>query len=315
MDERVAIIGAGIAGIAAARTFAAAGWRPVLFDKSRGLGGRMATRRAEGLRFDHGTPHVNAAGPALTDLLADARRADVAAPWVGGGLVGKPGVSALARWAVGDLPVVAACPVSTLIRGPNGWTVATDDGPAETPGNDEFGCVVVAVPAPQAAPILATGGDRFPALAATSYAPCWTLMVALDKAVDLPEGRRDCSDPMIGKIIHETTKPSRDGAAASLVAHATPAWSRAHLERDKETVADEMLAHLRDLLKIDAAPVFHVAHRWRFAEVETAANVPFVWDNDRGLGACGDWCQGSGVEGAFESGAALAAAILASLQP
>ena len=63
MDERVAIIGAGIAGIAAARTFAGAGWRPVLFDKSRGLGGRMATRRAEGLRFDHGTPHVNAAGP------------------------------------------------------------------------------------------------------------------------------------------------------------------------------------------------------------------------------------------------------------
>ncbi|MEC8084121.1 MAG: FAD-dependent oxidoreductase, partial [Pseudomonadota bacterium] len=53
MGERVAIIGAGIAGIAAARTFAAADWRPVLFDKSRGLGGRMATRRAEGLRFDH----------------------------------------------------------------------------------------------------------------------------------------------------------------------------------------------------------------------------------------------------------------------
>ena len=158
MDERVAIIGAGIAGIAAARTFAGAGWRPVLFDKSRGLGGRMATRRAEGLRFDHGTPHVNAAGPALTELLADARRADVSAPWVGGGLVGKPGISALARWAVGDLRVVGACPVSTLIPGPNGWTVATDDGPAETPGNGEFGSVVVAVPAPRRRPFWLPAG-------------------------------------------------------------------------------------------------------------------------------------------------------------
>ncbi|MGB1006306.1 MAG: hypothetical protein ACPGVX_03980, partial [Thalassobaculaceae bacterium] len=119
-------------------------------------------------------------------------------------------------------------------------------------------------------------------------------------------------DERIAKIIDETTKPSRDGAAASLVAHATPTWSRTHLERGKETVAADLLAHVRDLLQITATPVFQVAHRWRFAEVETAAGVPFIWDGTHRLGACGDWCRGGGVEGAFDSGAALAAAVLTS---
>ena len=224
--------------------------------------------------------------------------------------MGKPGISALARWAVGDLRVVGACPVSTLIPGPTVGPSPPTTGrrkPRQRRIRQRRG-------GRAGAPGGAHSGYRrvFPGPRGGFLRAVLDVDGALDKAVDLPEGIRDCSDPMIGKIIHETTKPSRDGAAASLVAHATPAWSRAHLERDKETVADEMLAHLRDLLKTDAAPVFHVAHRWRFAEVETAADVSFVCDNDRGLGACGDWCQGGGVEGAFESGAALATAILAS---
>lgn len=51
---RVAVVGAGIAGITAARTLAQAGWQVTVFEKSRGAGGRMATRRTAFGGFDHG---------------------------------------------------------------------------------------------------------------------------------------------------------------------------------------------------------------------------------------------------------------------
>ena len=59
---KIAIIGAGIAGLACARNLAQAGVQAVVFDKGRGIGGRVATRRAGNLRFDHGAPYVVAKG-------------------------------------------------------------------------------------------------------------------------------------------------------------------------------------------------------------------------------------------------------------
>mgnify|MGYP001382774367 CR=1 FL=1 len=52
--RHIAIVGAGMAGVACARTLVQAGHRVTLFEKSRGAGGRMATRRSEFGGFDHG---------------------------------------------------------------------------------------------------------------------------------------------------------------------------------------------------------------------------------------------------------------------
>ena len=48
------IIGAGMAGLTAANLLQNAGWAVTVVDKSRGVGGRMATRRLGASRFDHG---------------------------------------------------------------------------------------------------------------------------------------------------------------------------------------------------------------------------------------------------------------------
>jgi phytoene dehydrogenase-like protein len=60
---RIAVVGAGIAGLACARTVAASGLSCTVFEKSRGTGGRAATRRHNGHRFDHGAPFIGPPGP------------------------------------------------------------------------------------------------------------------------------------------------------------------------------------------------------------------------------------------------------------
>jgi predicted NAD/FAD-dependent oxidoreductase len=50
--KNIAIVGAGLAAISCARTLVQAGHRVTLFEKSKGVGGRMSTRRSPFGTFD-----------------------------------------------------------------------------------------------------------------------------------------------------------------------------------------------------------------------------------------------------------------------
>ena len=80
-----AVIGAGIAGLSCARALAASGVHVTVFDKSRGSGGRMSTRRGEGWACDHGAQYFTARDPLFQAELARWQAAGVAARcWIRG---------------------------------------------------------------------------------------------------------------------------------------------------------------------------------------------------------------------------------------
>ncbi|WP_296703062.1 NAD(P)-binding protein [Thiocapsa sp. UBA6158] len=84
--ERIAVIGSGMAGLACARRLTEAGHAPVVFDKGRGIGGRLATRRTpEGWQFDHGAQYITTSSPGFQALLEQAERAGAAARWADAG--------------------------------------------------------------------------------------------------------------------------------------------------------------------------------------------------------------------------------------
>lgn len=318
MADGIAIIGAGMAGLAAARALKAAGLEPTLFDKSRGLGGRMATRRVDdpalgALTFDHGAQYFTAKGPAFRAVVDDWCAAGRATAWFNGGYVGTPGMTAPARALAEGLTVVGGCPVTGLRRAADGWTVATASGAVDTPGNGGFAAVVLAVPAPQAVPLAASAGVAMPALAAVRYGPCWALMLAFDAPLGLDWNHLRREDGPIGWVARNASKPGRAGGAETLVVHAGPDWSRQHLELTPEAAEAALDPLWRAATGITAAPRFVSVHRWRYALVEETAGEACLWDADTKLGACGDWCLGPRVEAAFDSGAAMAARVIESL--
>ncbi|MEM8548982.1 MAG: NAD(P)-binding protein, partial [Pseudomonadota bacterium] len=165
---RVAVVGAGVAGMAAAGILARANHDVSVFEKSRGPGGRVATRRRETLRFDHGAQYLTAKDPRLArhldSWLADGqieswpqrvvrgrpglwRSEEPYARWRG-----APGMNAVARAQAEDLPVTTETRVTALMQGQSGWIVCTDDqaGPSE----QTFDAILLAIPAPQAAALL-----------------------------------------------------------------------------------------------------------------------------------------------------------------
>jgi predicted NAD/FAD-dependent oxidoreductase len=312
--RRIAIIGAGMSGLAAANGLLAAGLRVAVVDKGRSLGGRIACRKVEGFTFDHGLRYFPPQPLPFTPVLRRWQSAGLIADWAGQ-LIGKPAMNTPLSDLAAGADLLTGCPVETIRRTPSGWQLSAVDGPLHLAGNGSFSAVVLAIPSPQAATLAERAGLSLDPLYAPTYAPCWTLMAGFDRPLPLEEDRTETPHETLEWVSRENSKPGRSAEREALVAQAGADWSRRHLELGASEAGQRLwrlLVHNRRLSEI---PSFISAHRWRYATVEQAAEIPFLWDAAFGLGACGDWCMGGGAAGAFASGAALARAIAAGLGP
>lgn len=314
MSKQIAIIGAGIAGLAAAQRLKQSGISVTVFEKSRGVGGRMSTRRIDDLQFDHGAQYFTACGDRFHALVGQWRSAGHADEWFDGAFVGLPGMTAPARAMAQGHVLVGGCQVTALRRDDIGWSIYTVDGLVETPGNGRFAAVILAVPAPQAVSLAASTGAALPGLETAYYAPCWALMLAFSQPLALCADRIRPYDDVIDWIARNGSKPGRSQEKETVVVHAGPEWSREHLECSPEAAAHAIVARFKDITGISAQPYLCAAHRWRYALVERVAGAAFLWNEGARLGACGDWCLGPRVECAFDSGEAIAHGILQTLE-
>ena len=318
-SKKIAIVGAGMAGIACARDLRSAGLHPVVFEKSRGLGGRMATRRVDGnLAFDHGVQYVTAGAAAFQQAIHDAVDAGSAAAWQPRGCVssssgsedwiaGAPAMNALIKpWSAG-LDLRFSCQVKAIEREGEGWCVSTDSSQAE----ERFDGVVLAIPAPQAAALVSSEPRLADALAGVSIAPCWATMLAFEQPLetDFDVWRSDTDS--ISWLARNGSKPQRNSAKDCWVVHAGPEWSRENLELEREQVLATMLEMLPGLLGGPLPEIaYATAHRWRYAMTETLLGQAHLSSDDGTLLVGGDWCLGARVESAFDSGVAMAQSLI-----
>lgn len=307
----VAVIGAGMAGLACASRLRDAGHRVSLFDKGRGPGGRMSTRRLEvggiTVQFDHGAQYFTVRDPAFASQVEAWQRDGIAARWEPGGpdaWVGTPGMNAPVRAMAERLGVAFSSRVETVRREGNGWILAGENLPEHS-----FDCLVIAVPAEQVGPLVANHHRPWAELAShTVSAPCWTLMLAFESPLDFaPDTIRGSG--AIGWAARNSSKSQR-GATECWVVQADPDWSAAHLEEEGETISLLLLAALSAAVGAPLPPVLaKSAHRWRYAR-SGSAGLGHVWDTDKRLGLCGDWLLAPRVEAAYLSGLGLADAML-----
>lgn len=311
---RVAVIGAGIAGVACARALAASGFACAVFEKSRGAGGRAATRRLDGASFDHGAPFIGPPEPGQDVPLEAWLASGLVASWrpAGGAdarLLAVPAMSSLAGALVVGLEVRTGVRVGGIERQGDAWRLADDAG------NDlgGFDAVVVAVPAPQAAPLLAGAPDLAARAALVRFAPRWVAMFAFERPLRFARDVDEPGDDTLALLVRDSAKPGRPPGERWVV-HATASWSAVHLEDDADAVARALLEAFRVRTGGAAAePTLTLAHRWRHAEPATTVGAPFLLAPRAALGACGDWCAGGRIAGAWTSGSALATALVAGL--
>ncbi len=321
---RVAVVGAGLAGLSCARTLADHNVAVTVFEKSRGFGGRCATRHDGAWRFDHGAQYFTVRDQRLRPLIQSWQEQGVIGVWPGAlavrengswspaktGVrrwVGVPGMNALGMHLATDLDVQLETAVTGVQREGRQWRLLSGSGQ----DLGVFDVVLACVPAPQASALLTPLAPPLTARtsAATMHATMAT-MVVLAERPDFPFDGAFLNDhPILSWISRNNSKPGRP-ADEAWVLHATRAWSADHLDTDPETIASAMTAAFQAVVGASVAPVHHSAHRWRFALPEPVASDEALYDGALGLGAAGDWCGGPRIEGALLSGFALAGRVL-----
>lgn len=322
---RIAVIGAGIAGLVVSRELAEIHDVHV-FEKSRGVGGRMATRRAGQFEFDHGAQFFTARSAAFRSFLEPLLEAGVIADWPArfaelrreriiatrrwgndySHYVGVPGMNALPRKLASGLNIRFETGVRPLVRKGLRWQLSGDG--QELLG--EFDWVIVTAPAAQAEELLASTPLSTPAAQVRMHA-CYALLLGFDEAPELPWDAALVRDADVSWISVNSSKPGR-AAAASLVVHSTNAWADAHVDDDTEAVRHHLAEECRKVAGIDAAEAAFIdVHRWRYANVDQQDGEPYVLDAGQRLAVCGDWFVMGRVEGAFTSARALAENIAA----
>ena len=315
------VVGAGMAGLAAAAQASAMGKRVCVLEKSGGPGGRMATRAKEDGCWDHGAQYFTARSPEFRAQVQQWLEAGLVAPWrepiaVWDGeqlsvsrsrerYVGVPQMKSPLENRAAGLDVFYHTQVTQVQQSESGWAIETNQSQWRAPN------LILALPAPQSQALLPAGSAAHTLAASAIMEPCWALLLDVERPLNLPFAAAFVNDGFLSWIAHNNRKPERD-TGECYVLHATAEWSRAHLEAAPEFVQtmllEEFMRVLAHWLPGQQLPPVHVryVHRWRFARAtEHDAPAAAVWA-EQGLALAGDWLTDARIEGAYCSGVAAA---------
>lgn len=317
--QDVLIIGAGMAGLMAARHLQAAGRSVLILDKARGLGGRLATRRVGGGVFDHGAQYFTARHPQFQALVGELSAARVLKVWAEGfhtaegqlhengeaRYIANEGMTQMAKYLAQGLPHQLGAKITQLEGLAAGWRVTAEDGRAwEAPA------LLMTPPVPQSLALLQSAGLAYPVeLDAVAYDPCYALMLALDGPSAVPgPGGLWAESPLawIGDNYQKGISP-----AYGLTLHARADFTQQHWDSPAEEVQALLTEAARPYLN-GAGVLESSLQRWRYSSPTVFYPGPYCQiPGPALLCLAGDAFQASRVEGAALSGLAAAESLLA----
>ncbi|HEX8834059.1 MAG TPA: FAD-dependent oxidoreductase [Abditibacteriaceae bacterium] len=343
VQPNIAIIGAGMAGLAAARELKSAGCYVVIYEKSRAVGGRTASRRHENLVFDHGAQNIKSTDTELGrvahqllkpedfavipapvclhdghTILPPGEAANAAPKWSCNG-----GITRLAKALAADLDIRFNSRVSALGETENDVALYGDGGELIT----RVDYVIVTAPAPQTADLLAAESpsstadisaraSRIEVLHSITYSNCLSVMLHFDTSLEAHWYAllaQDRAHPLLW-LARENAKGTRfvpENSDTSLVAQLGPQISRELYDADDEDVVNQTCVWISELLGEGfAVPQWSSVKRWRYSQPQSTTEFHTVNLPGSRIVICGDATSAGRVPDAYASGLRAADFIL-----
>ena len=312
--KKVATIGAGMAGAACALRLSKAGYTVKLFEKSRGIGGRLATRRTlQGFQLDHGAQFFTVRTDDFSGFVEQQEAisawpakqySDIVSISSDDWQVGSPRMNSFLKPVLADQDIALQATVTSINPVDKGWQLSGEG----FEDNTRFDAVCITAPAPQVRQLTSFSSHMQAELSKVAMEPCWALLTAFDTPLNVSfDVWSDKTAETFSWIARNSSKPGRPRDPDCWVAHASPSWSTRNLELEKEEAAAKLIHALEATLDTSLpTPIYCSAHRWRYARVSQPLGQPCLLDETGSVVAAGDWCLGPRVESAFTSGLAAA---------
>ena len=321
MMKKIAIIGAGLSGISAAYLLKDHA-EIHLFEKARGVSGRMSTRRAEPYFFDHGAQYFTARTRPFQDFIQplidqaiierwnaryvkfEGNQIIERRNWIDGEphYVGIPRMNRVAKYLAEGLNVY----INTLIvslEHDGKWQLTDDKGE----NYNGFDWVICTAPSPQAAELLPEFFAYHNNIKDIDMRACFSLMLGFEQSLPLEFEAAHVTNSDLGWIAVDSYKPER-ADRFTLMVHSSEEYAEDHFEDDRKKIMHHLIDEASRIIGHDVSSAdYKTIHGWRYASAaKKDENSTIFIDHGHKLAACGDWCLDGRVEGAFTSAYNLA---------
>ncbi|AWB68490.1 FAD-dependent oxidoreductase [Saccharobesus litoralis] len=318
---RIAVIGAGLAGLHCAHQLTKLDYDVTVFEKSRGCGGRMAVKRLDWGELDLGAQYFTARSPEFRAELAKWLKLGIVRQWrftpyqvTNQGLVpspdtdtnaedhstaryvGSPCMNSPVKYLASTVNLQLNTCVTNLEYTNNRWRLTGDNNLAL----GSYDWVIVATPGEQASALLNQQTHISYLIAKQVHTPCWALGVATTGKV-APSIQGVFGDNTVSWLSRLSSKPERcikHNFDDIWMLHFSPETSTA---LTADTVLPQGQQWLDKVFNNQLTIHHHYQHFWRYANLVNDTSLPPLIDDSRRVVVIGDWTQGGRIEGAFLS--------------
>lgn len=323
--QKIAIIGAGLSGLVLAKKLQEKA-SVTLFEKARGVSGRLATRTTDNFQFDHGAQFFIAKTESFKNFLqpfiadgcisywdanfveTDHHNVTVSRRW-GQSIahyVAQPKMTSFAKKLAEDLTLHLKTEIVSLARDKQRWILYDKNGNAWR----DYDWVITTAPAEQSAALLPQECTFHQTLQQYHMLPCYSLMLGFDKPLALPWQAACVKNSIISWVSINSSKPGRAKQFAVVVL-ASNKWAQEFINADNQWISEQLLQEFFTVSQYQpTSPSHQELQRWRYANIGKQQRLKAFCDPQNKLAACGDWCIQGLAESAFLSANSLAGILL-----
>lgn len=309
---KVGIIGAGMAGLAAGRELQKLGHEAILFEKSRGPGGRCATRRRGEFFWDSGATSILPRGKALEQVILEelptAELTKVTLPVAthenlrvrpgdprrgGTRYCYQNGMNTLAKLLAAGLNIRSEISVDSIEKVGEQYRIV----------DDVFDAIILTCPIPQTS-LLLWGMNESRPIGNVRYRAC--ISVLLGYETPLPETSYfavldpEQSHPLTWLSLESNKVPGRP---PTLVAQMNRTFSAREYDRPDADLVSTVSTYVGELMgNAHAVPTVSDVMRWKYSQPESFADFGQVNPPGSKVILASDGLLGGHLEDAYEVG-------------
>ena len=316
MNKKIAVIGAGLAGITFAYIMKDK-FNVKIFEKSRGVGGRMSTRKEYPFIFDHGAQFFKIKTTECKKFFSQLFTKEIIRPWSlklayfeGNHLreikiiknadkfyVGVPNMDSILKYISRDCNVILDTKIERIKRKNDKWELYDQNKKPQ----GIYDWVILSLPAEQSLDLISDKTSFYQNVKKIKMKGCYSLMVGMDKSLQLDFDAAFIENKDIAWLALNSSKPSRMKNHCLLI-NSSYEYATKNINTPKDKVLEHLLNISSNLINYDLFKSSMIKiHQWRYVEAECSPEENYFIDHDNKIAVCGDWLINSRVEGAFLS--------------
>ena len=325
MKESIAVIGSGLSGITVA-SIVKKKFSIDIFEKSRGVGGRMSTRKEYPFIFDHGAQFFKIKTFDFMNFVSELFTKKIIQPWnfklayfnknnlkkikvikkTDNFFVGVPNMDSIVKYLSKNCNVTLNTKIEKIIKKNNKWYLY--DQNKKKCG--QYDWVILSLPAKQSLDLITKNASFYGSIEKIKMKSCFSLMVGINESLKLNYDAALIENSDIAWLAVNDSKPGRM-KKNSLLVNSSYDYAAKNINPTKEKILKHLINVTSNLIKYELLNTSVTKlHQWKYVEAENSPNENYFIDNNEKIGICGDWFIDSRVEGAFTSAKELSKEIL-----